>query len=239
MKYYNWNLSNKCITVTTTVELGNMAFQVGNDIDNVNKNRDELSSLLTFDRKNIVFVHQTHSDVIKEVTNKDLGKGMNDFTSGVEADALYTKEKGIALGIFHADCAPIFFIDETIPLVGIIHAGHIGTLKHITYKVLNEVINKEHLNPQNIKVFIGPLRRKESYLVDELEEENIIKNGCKEALSNHHFDLYQSNYLDLLKCGVRKENIIDSKIDTYLDKNCFSAYKKTPIGRMASLIYLK
>ncbi|MFA6675913.1 MAG: polyphenol oxidase family protein, partial [Bacilli bacterium] len=179
----------------------------------------------------------THSDVIKEVTADDIGRGSFAFEEGIEADALYTKERGLALGIFHADCVPIFFYDKAIPLIGIIHAGFKGNLKHITYKALQYVMNHEKLDPYDIKVFIGPARRKSSFEVDDETKEKIIWAGC--PLFGDHFDAIESNKLDLFCLGIPFANIQDINVDTVTDEHCFSAYQKTPIGRMASLILLK
>ncbi len=235
MKYFKYTFDNNVIALTTTTEIGNMAFQVGNNPSDVITNRTKVLNDLSIDKNHLVFVHQTHSDVIKEVTIKDLGKGSNDFVSGVEADALYTKEKGIALAIFHADCVPLFFYDPTVPLIGIIHAGYIGTIKKITYKALKEVIEKEHLNPDNIQVYAGPHRRKESFFVGEEQKEEILSANC--LYEDGYFDATNSNINFVRACDIN--NIKDIQIDTVKDINCFSAYKKTPVGRMASIILLK
>lgn len=237
MKYFEYTFDNQVKAITTTREIGNVAFQVGNDKDDVENNRSIIINDLNIERAHLVFVHQTHSDVIKEVTFEDIGKGMLNFESGVEADALYTKEKDLAIGIFHADCAPIFFYDSTIPLVGIIHAGHKGTLKHITFKALSAVIRKEKLSPNNIKVWIGPLRRKQSYKVSKDDKMEIICNAC--PIDSDYFDVALSNKMDMFSLGIPEENIKDCNVDTFIDSNCFSAYKKTPVGRMASIIMLK
>ena len=147
MKLFNtWPLSYRCDTITTTTELGNMAFQIGNNREDVIANRNKLAEELNIPLEKFVFVHQSHSDVIKEVGPNVLGAGEKSFESGIEADALYTKETGVPLGIFHADCEPIFFIDETVPLIGIIHAGFKGTMKHIAYKAIKEVCEKLKLS---------------------------------------------------------------------------------------------
>lgn len=237
MKYIEYPFNYQVKALTTTTEIGNMAFQVGDNKEQVINNRKVVLDDLKINKDHLVFVHQTHSDIIEEVTQKDLGKGSDDFESGVEADALYTKEKGIALGVFHADCEPVFFFDATIPLVGVIHAGHKGTLKHIVFKTLRKVIDKEKLNPSNIKIWVGPLRRKQSYFVNNEDMMEIIGSAC--PIEGNYFDVAFSNKMDMICLGIPDENIKDINIDTYANDNCYSAYKKTPVGRMASIIMLK
>ena len=51
-----------------------------------------------------------------------------------EADALVTSQHNIALGIFTADCIPIFVLDVDTPAIGIVHAGWRGTFARIARK---------------------------------------------------------------------------------------------------------
>lgn len=237
MKYFQYPISDNVIALTTTREVGNMAFHLNENYDNVFPRRKEVALDLKIELPNLIFTHQTHSDIIQEVTKRDIGKGSFAFEEGIEGDALYTKEKGLALGIFHADCVPVFFYDPTIPLVGIIHAGFPGTLKHITYKAIKHVIKQENLNPDNIKIFIGPARRKSSYLLNKSQKEQVICAGC--PLSDDYFDMVESNIFDLLCANIPLNHIFDMNINTVTDSDCFSDYLKTPAGRMASIILLK
>lgn len=237
MKYFEYPISDNVIALTTTREVGNMAFHLNENYDNVFPRRKEVALDLKIELPNLIFTHQTHSDIIQEVTKRDIGKGSFAFEEGIEGDALYTKEKGLALGIFHADCVPVFFYDPTIPLVGIIHAGFPGTLKHITYKAIKHVIKQENLNPDNIKIFIGPARRKSSYLLNRSQKEQVIYAGC--PLSDDFFDMVEANIFDLLCASIPLNHIHDININTVTDTNCFSDYLKTPAGRMASIILLK
>ena len=240
MKEYfvTFPLSNKCLALTTTVEIGNMAYQV-DDGKNVKEHRLQLADLLGIDANRFTYVHQHHSDIIMKVTSKDVGKGVDAFNDGLECDALYTRIKGVPLCIFHADCVPIFFVDEKEDLVGIIHAGFKGTMKHIAYKAIKEVISKEKLNIQDLKFYIGPFRMKQSFNVDEETKMTIVEVGFEEAIVNNQFDNGLANILDLRKLGIKDEQISISNMDTVSDDRFYSAHLKTPVGRLVSLIYLK
>ena len=240
MKEYfvTFPLSNKCLALTTTTDLGNMAYQVDNGKD-VRKHRHQLADLLGIDIKKFTYVHQHHSDTIMEVTSKEIGKGVISFEDGLECDALYTRLKGVPLCIFHADCVPIFFINEKEDLVGVIHAGFKGTLKHIAYKTIKEVISKENINIEDFKFYIGPFRMKQSFKVDEESKTAIIEAGFEETITDGSFDNGVANILDLKKLGVKEEQISSANMDTVSDERFYSAYLKTPVGRLVSLIYLK
>ena len=237
-QYISFPLSNKCLAVTTTTALGNLAYQVDNG-QGVKERREQLADLLGVVEKRFVFVHQHHSDKIQKVTLNDLGKGTDSFESGVNVDALYTYEKNVPLGIFHADCVPIFFVDETKNLVGIIHAGFKGTLIHVTYKSIKKVIEDENLVISNLKFYIGPYRMPASFVVDEETKQKIVEAGLGDAIQGDRFDNGFANILDLRKLGVKDEQISLSNLDTYSDDRFYSAYQKTPVGRLVSLIVLK
>ena len=237
-KYVIFPLSNKCLAITTTTALGNLAYQV-DDGKGVKDRLNLLADLLSVDINRFVFVHQHHSDKIQKVTLNDLGKGNDSFESGVDVDALYTYEKNVPLCIFHADCVPIFFVDETTNLVGIIHAGFKGTLIHVAYKAIEQVIKDENINVKNLKFYIGPYRMPNSFLVDEETKQKIIEAGFESAIKDDRFDNGLANIVDLRKLGVKDEQISLSYLDTYSDDRFYSAYQKTPVGRLVSLIMLK
>ena len=237
-KYISFPLSNKCLALTTTTELGNLAYQV-DDGKGVKERRQLLADLLDTDVNRFVFVHQHHSDKIQKVTLNDLGKGTDSFESGVDVDALYTYEKNVPLCIFHADCVPIFFTDETTNLVGIIHAGFKGTLIHVAYKSIQQVIGDENINVNSLKFYIGPYRMPSSFIVDEETRQKIVDAGLEEAIVDGRFDNGLANIIDLRRLGVKDEQITSSNLDTYSDDRFYSAYQKTPVGRLVSLIILK
>ena len=235
--FISFPLSEKCLAITTTTELGNMAYQVDEGKD-VLKHRYQLSEALNIDIKQFTYVHQHHSDVMEKVTEKDIGRGKDSFEDGLECDALYTFMKGVPLCIFHADCVPIFFIDETRDLVGIIHAGFKGTMKHVAFKAIKKVVEDEKLDIKNLKFFIGPFRMPQSFAINDETRKTIIEAGFEEAIKDGHFANGYANKLDLYKLGVKDEQIRCAHLDTVTDDRLFSV-QKTPNGRMVSLIYLK
>ena len=236
--YVNFPLSEKCVAITSTTEMCNMAYQVDEGKD-VFINRFTLASFLHVPFERMTYVHQHHSDIMLKVEEKDVGKGKDSFEDGLECDALYTYLKNTPLCIFHADCVPIFFIDETRDLVGIIHAGFKGTMKHVAYKAINEILNTEQLDIKDFKFYIGPFRQKESFEVDDTTKQAIIEAGFEKTIIGDHFDNGLANVLDLYRLGVKDEQITVSNYDTVSDDRFYSAYLKTPVGRLVSLIYLK
>ena len=74
----------------------NIGFGSNDKTENIIINREKVSSCLN--AKSLVTGYQTHSNKVAEVLTPD---------DKPEADALFTKEKGIALGVLSADCVPV------------------------------------------------------------------------------------------------------------------------------------
>ena len=100
----------------------NIGTSRGDDPENVLENYRRLGSCIGFDVQNVVLSHQTHSDIVRTVSEKDRGAGL--FAPHLEeCDALITNTPGLALVIFTADCTPILFWDTGTGAVGAAHAG--------------------------------------------------------------------------------------------------------------------
>jgi hypothetical protein len=109
----------------------------------------------------IITPHQVHSaDVVTVV------KPWDDTPEGrPAADALVTAQRGLALGIVTADCAPVLFADRSNGVIGAAHAGwrgaHGGVLEH-TIRAM-EAIGADR---RTIAAAIGPTIAQSSYEVD-------------------------------------------------------------------------
>lgn len=241
MKYFNvTNFPTNIVAFTTTKHLGNVAFQVGDNKEGVIASRKEISKDYAIPLNDFTFTHQFHSTIIEEVTSKNKGLGVNSFESGVRADALYTKDYNTPIGVFHADCVPIFVCVPSIPLVGIIHAGKKGSIDEITFKSLLTLIVNEHVDPRNILLHLGPSLSKEKEIISEEEKQYLIMHGYQECVEDDKLDKPLLNILQALRLGVLKENITQSDVDTFSSEDTFSfCNKDKEIGRHASIIYIK
>ena len=100
-------------------------------------------------------------------------------------------------------------------------------------------LNNEKLDIKDFKFYIGPFRQKQSFEVDDTTKQTIIEAGFEKTIIDGHLDNGLANVLDLYKLGVKEEQIVVSDYDTVTDDRFYSAYLKTPVGRLVSLIYLK
>ena len=119
--------------------------------ENVIKNLNLVSEKMNVKKENLVLMHQTHSNKVIIVDEK------NKNNKKLVADALVTKLEGVALGVLTADCAPIILYDEVNQIAACIHAGWKGARSGIIENTLKKFreINKNN----KISASIGPDRK--------------------------------------------------------------------------------
>ncbi|NGX33387.1 MAG: Laccase domain protein YfiH, partial [Candidatus Anoxychlamydiales bacterium] len=124
----------------------NLSNQVGDSPDSVKMNRDLIKQ--DIQASNLVFVNQIHSNYVVEITKDNLDKI-------ADADAIVTKEKGMALAITHADCQAVLIFDPENEIIAAVHAGFKGLIKNIYQKTIDFMKGKFNSKPQNIVACIS------------------------------------------------------------------------------------
>jgi polyphenol oxidase len=224
----------------------NMAFHTGDDLASVQKNRQIFSKTIQVDLDKMIFTNQSHSTILKKVTAKDVGKGSYNYEDGVVADALYTTESNILLGIFHADCVPVFIYHPSLPLIAVIHAGTIGSLKGITKLSIDQLVKENNIHPDELIAHLGPSldfahhpisdARTIELLTANLDHGAIIKK----IGGTSYLDIPLLNYLQLVDAGLKPNHIHVSNLDTFSNpKDYFSFDRDQKTGRHTSFVYLK
>ncbi len=194
----------------------NCSKYVGDDELNVNENRKIVTEFIGASK--LITLHQTHSNICVEITGNSEGD--------IDADAMVTRAKNVAIGVLTADCAPILFYDSKENIVGAVHAGWRGAAFGVIESTIRKM-EKAGSNPKNIIVAIGPCIGKNSYEVDEEFMRNFHDKGDCFCLVNHklHFDLPKFCYKKLIECGLQKENIDILNIDTFEDSENYFSYR--------------
>ena len=140
--------------------------------------------------------------------------GMATTIEGV--DGLLTKDAGILLGIYVADCGAVYLFDKKTRALGLLHSGKKGTELEILPKALR-VMNKEFgTEPEDVLVALAPCIRPPAYDVDFAAE---IREQA-------------------LAAGVLPENYTDSEVCTSSDLDLYYSYRveKGATGRMLALL---
>lgn len=95
----------------------NIGFSRGDSRENVLSNYTILGEVLGFTPDQVAATRQTHSDIVRTVTAKDMGRGIT-RSPFPECDALVTADEGVVLVVFSADCTPILLHDPVTGIVG-------------------------------------------------------------------------------------------------------------------------
>jgi copper oxidase (laccase) domain-containing protein len=82
------------------------------------------------------------------------------------ADGLLTLIRGITLGIYVADCAPVWVVAKDGSAGALLHSGKKGTELGIVPEGIRLLCSVAHCSPQELLVVIGPCIRPPCYEVD-------------------------------------------------------------------------
>jgi YfiH family protein len=223
----------------------NCGYGSGDDIGCVAENRARAMRQVTLDPTNLVTAYQTHSQRVALVEEPCAR------TDAPEVDAMVTTRRGIALGILHADCAPVLFADAEAGVVGAAHAGWRGALDGVLEATLQEM-QRRGAGLSRIATAIGPCIGQSSYEVGpEFRSRFIEADGANAKFfsaapvraQHFHFDLegYAEHRLNC--AGIR--NVERLGRDTCAESGIFFSYRRCKLnggedyGRNISLIALE
>lgn len=213
------------------------------DPTRVAENRRRMAEQLGVAPSHLVGVHQIHSPDAVVATGPWNGRARP------KADAIVTKNEGLAIGVTTADCGPILFVDPKARVIGAAHAGWKGALTGILESTV-ETMEKLGAERGGMAAAIGPLIRQPSYEVGPEFVGRFIEADAGNATfflpgeRDRHamFDLAGFIRKRLENAGVLV--IDDLGIDTYSDERCFSyrrsVHRKEPdYGRHVHAIVLE
>ena len=218
------------LSIFTDIHDGNLAYHVGDEKFNVDKNRKALAIKYNYDYEKLVSMNQTHGNNV-EIVDLSSSKIIDD------CDGLITNIKDLPLMVMVADCIPILLHDEKKDVIAALHAGRNSTFLKIVEVAINKMKENFGTNPLDIKATLGPSIQKCCYEVSE-ELANIVKTSFgSQFVDGRYIDLQAINKAILKENGVVK--IDDSTICTKCTSKIHYSYRKNPkTGRFAGIIKL-
>src|SRR5438874_5240968 len=159
----------------------------------------------------LLTVEQIHGNKIAFV---DVPMGSDKEFCGY--DAIMTNQRGVALGIYVADCCAVYIVDPKTPAIGLVHSGRKGTELGVVSNAITQMIERFGSDPASMIVQLSPCSRPPHHEVDFAAE--IVR---------------QSRAL-----GVKE--IYDSGVCTACNLDPYYSYRaeKGKTGRMLALIGL-
>lgn len=203
----------------TTIEEGDVSSQSEH-------HREQLKDKLGLEA--LVFMRQVHGNEVVVIANQDT------FPT---CDAMVSRLKNVGLAVLAADCIPILFEDSTKGVIGVAHAGRVGTALHVGQKTIEKMVEVFGSCIEDIKVFMGPSIQQCCYEVG-IEVTAGLEKGLHVRNGRYFLDLQSINQMELLALGIKAENIEVSKVCTCCDEHYFSYRRDKTKSRFCGVMWL-
>ncbi len=221
----------------------NCSLSSQDDRDAVLRNRGLVAGALGVPGTHLVGCTQVHGiEVVAVDTPWQPG-------AGPRADAMVTRQAGLALGIITADCAPVLFADAEAGVIGAAHAGWRGAVAGVLEATIAAMLALG-ARTGRIVAAVGPCIGQNSYevaadlrdavLARARDDARFFADGAREA--RWQFDLpgYCAARLDA--AGVGEVSV--TGVDTLTEADRFFSHRRRtlagggPIGHQISAIAL-
>ena len=222
--------------------------------ENVLKNLEILCNELDINKEEVYKGKQDHTDNILVLNEKNKDEFKFEKENNLCVDGYITNCKGITTLVTTADCNAIVIYDSEKGVVANLHSGWKGTTKRIYLKAIEKMKELFKTCEKDLIVCISPSilnccfsSEEESFkkiFTDIWEDDKNYIYYESENKKRFHIDLSYVIEKDLIKAGVKKENIHFARICTCCNHSDFYSYryntmeKKKEYGCMATVVEL-
>ncbi len=218
----------------------NLGSTVGDDLHRVGENRQRALTALGRDPASVYDVWQVHGTTVAIADSP-----RSPSTPHLQADAILTNKPGITLMMRFADCVPVMLHDPANNVIGIVHAGWMGTVLGTVRHAIDAMQEKFGSLPQNIKAVIGPSIGPDHYEVGP----DVIRRVRSAFPSTHEdlisvrdgrsfFDLWAANRLLLEASGVHDIDLVGLCTACHTDDWYSHRAEEGRTGRFGAIIAL-
>jgi len=251
IRYYTFDLFPREVTQAVFTRQGgvspepwaslNVGGTVGDEVTRVRENRYRSFAALGRRIDSLFDVWQVHSS---EAVIADAPRDPN--LPLIQADAIFTDKPEVTLYMRFADCVPIMLYDSKQGIVGLAHAGWLGTVRGMTSAAVKKMREYYGSKPENISAAIGP-----SIGVDHYEVGADVITKVRESFGSDaerlietrdgktYLDLWSANFIQLQKSGVEKIEMAGLCTACHLDDWFSHRAEKGKTGRFGALIALQ
>ncbi len=226
----------------------NLGGSCGDEPERVSENFRRFCAAIGADPDRLVKNQQVHGDTIRTVTGADC-MAFPGEPGTVEADGLMTREPGVCLAAFSADCIPVLLCDPVRRAAAAVHAGWRGTALGIARRGVERLTEEFGSRPEDVLAAIGP-----GISLCCFETHRDVPDGLRAGLGEavepyihpdpgtekYHVDLKGANREWLLQAGVLPEHIAVCPACTACNETEFWSHRKMGKrrGSMAALIQI-
>jgi len=159
-----------------------------------------------------------------------------------QGDGLVTRQRGLALSIFVADCLPIFLWDAKGSATGLLHAGWRGSAAGIVRSGVRIFIEIFGIQVQDLRALLGPSICGNCYEVGPEVAEHFESSDLHPGQGDRFYlDLKAANRRLLLEAGLNENSIHEDASCTHCRNDRFFSYRVegTQAGRLIAVIGIK
>jgi polyphenol oxidase len=219
----------------------NLGGSVGDDPARVAENRIRLFNTMRCDPASIHDVWLIHST---DIVYADSPRPLN--VPSPRADIIFTDNPDVSLFMRFGDCVPILFHDPHKKVIGIAHAGWMGTLRGVVSSAVQGMQSHYGCKPENIIAGIGP-----SIGIDHYEVGAEVISQFREKYNHDadrvlqtrdgstYLDLWAANAIQLKNAGVEQVQISGVCTACHLDDWFSHRAEKGKTGRFGALMTLR
>ncbi|WP_233531906.1 peptidoglycan editing factor PgeF [Paenibacillus alkalitolerans] len=228
----------------------NCALHVGDAPEDVAANRIRTASAAGFEFDAWTCAEQVHGSDIGIVTKEHRGAGKMSREDAIAAkDGLITKEPGIMLTAFFADCVPLWFVDPDHRAIGIAHAGWRGSVADVAGKTVEAMRSIFGSDPSRMAAAVGPsigscCYEVDDYVIDQVKAAGEISGDVFVPASvpgKYMLNLSKYNAKKIAKAGILANRIEITGYCTSCHTDLFFSHRKEggKTGRMAAWIAIR
>jgi polyphenol oxidase len=218
----------------------NLGSTVGDDIKNVRENRRRALAAMGRSEGSVFDAWLVHG------VNVVIADGPRKAEAPhVKADIILTDKVGLTLMMRFADCVPIFLHDPVNKVIGITHAGWIGTVKNAARYAVEAMQQHFGSKLKDIRAGIGPSIGPDHYEVGPKVVDQVrVAFGSEaskllpEIAGRIKFDLWAANKLILEKTGVKQVEVAEICTACHTEDWYSHRAEKGHTGRFGAIIAL-
>ena len=219
----------------------NVGGTVGDDLTRVRANRNLSLKALGCEPESVFDVWQVHgTDVVCATAPRPDSEAVR------QADVILTDKPELTLYMRFADCVPILLYDQNKGVVGIAHAGWMGTVRGTSIAAVRAMTNHYGSQPGDVLAAIGPSIGADHYEVGPdviAQVQQAFGTDAKRLIEfrdgSTYFDLWGANRLQLEKSGVGQIEVAGICTACHLDDWFSHRAEKGKTGRFGALIALQ
>lgn len=250
LRYYSFDIFSNAIKQAVFTRRGgvspapwhslNLGGSVGDDPARVAENRIQVFQSMGCEPASIHDVWLVHGT---SIVYADAPRPLDQPSA--KADILFTDNPNVSLFMRFGDCVPIMFHDPIKKVIGMAHAGWMGTVRGVAKAAVEGMQSRYDCKPKNIIAGIGPSIGVDHYEVgaDVISQfQGKYNHDADQVLHTRNgstfLDLWMANAIQLQNAGVEQIQVSGVCTACNLDDWFSHRAEKGKTGRFGALMAL-